>query len=236
MQKSVKSPISWLGAALVSLFVISELVLAFMIQLVPYSDFGKVAYLSIILVFAFSFFNLASLPKNVWLIRLGLLFTLIADFFLVVLVPERAIEGVSVFIFAQLAYGVYLYTLDGSTSKKYVSLIIRVVLSLVALIIPPIVLGEGIDALSVISMLYYAQLVSNLIIALIYKRPLFAIALFLFALCDLSIGIDNLVNSYIGASEGSFFYLLANTKINLAWVFYLPSQVLIAVYAAFNKK
>ena len=117
MQKSLKFPISGLAAILVSLFIASELLLAFLIQLVPHASFGKVAYLSIILVFAFSFFKLASQPKNIWLIRLGLLFTLIADFFLVVLVPERAIAGVSVFIFAQLAYGLYLYTLYGSTNK-----------------------------------------------------------------------------------------------------------------------
>ena len=69
----------------------------------------------------------------------------------------------------------------------------------------------------------------NVIFAYVKETPkLFAIGLTLFILCDTIIGLENL-ESYISLSSDSLIYKMINVGFNLAWVFYLPSQVLIAL-------
>lgn len=216
-------------------FVLIELVLAFVIQLVPFRLFGTFAYLSVVLAFLVSFLSLKVKKSSLWAARLGLLFTLGADFFLVVLVPDRQLAGVLVFILAQLAYAAYLHIDTQTRVKKNVGIAIRLTLSVLAAILPLAVLGNRADPLSFVSVIYYAQLITNLILAIVLKKPLFAFALFLFSLCDLSIGLKTLSASYIQGGRDTFLYAITHTEVNLAWVFYLPSQVLIALSIVFNK-
>ena len=67
---------------------------------------------------------------------------------------------------------------------------------------------------------------------------LFGLGLFAFALCDASIGFDFLVNEYIGAAEGSFLWKIANSGLNLAWIFYIPCLTMISLstHFPFGKK
>ena len=222
--------------ALSTVFILIELAFAFAIQLVPYSRFGLHAYISIVLVFLSSFLVALNRNNPLWLVRLGLFFTLGADFALVVLVPERKMAGVLIFIIVQLLYAAYLLLEARTRVEKNAGIILRSVLSIAALTAPFVVLGEKVDALSVISVFYYAQLVSNLTLAVIQKKPLFAVALLLFALCDLAIGLEQMVKMYLGASAGTFLYWVAHSDLNIPWIFYLPSQVLISLSVIFNNK
>ena len=59
------------------------------------------------------------------------------------------------------------------------------------------------------------------------------VALVLFLLCDTVIGLQVMGAMYLPIAEGSFLHSLLNPGFDLAWAFYLPSQVLLALQ---NKK
>ena len=48
-------------------------------------------------------------------------------------------------------------------------------------------------------------------------------------MCDLFIGFNIMSSSYIELSPGTFLYFLAYPGFNIAWLFYVPSQALIAI-------
>ena len=60
------------------------------------------------------------------------------------------------------------------------------------------------------------------------QNPLLAIGLVLFALCDTVIGLD-LLDAYLPAFRDSAINKLLHPGFNLAWMFYLPSQALLAI-------
>ena len=88
-----------------------------------------------------------------------------------------------------------------------------------------------IDLLTLISAFYYANLISNIIFAFKQTKVsiLFPIGLLLFALCDLQVGISYVNDYYISFANIPILNFIANPPINLAWVFYTPSQVLISL-------
>ena len=61
------------------------------------------------------------------------------------------------------------------------------------------------------------------------KNKLFPIGLVLFLLCDTIIGLQMATGVYLPISEHSVIYKIIFTDFNLAWFFYLPSQVCIAL-------
>ena len=67
------------------------------------------------------------------------------------------------------------------------------------------------------------------------KMLVFAIGLAFFALCDASVGLSTMAELYIKVSEGSVLYSIIHPGFNLAWVFYVPSQALIAISLATSK-
>ena len=106
---------------------------------------------------------------------------------------------------------------------------VRVLAIMAALLICRIVLGDGADALSMISMFYYANLVLNAIFAYIrFKNsPMLAIGLTLFILCDTVIGLSSLKH-YFPIDKSSLFYKILHPGFDLGWAFYLPSQALLS--------
>jgi hypothetical protein len=102
-----------------------------------------------------------------------------------------------------------------------------------------LVLGSDLDALAVVSVIYYSNLLVNVVFAFadFGREPLFAIGLLLFAMCDLCIGLDVLLSTYLNSGVLSAFFSFP--YINLSWIFYQPSQVLIAMQLAvkaYNKE
>lgn len=217
---------SWASIS-AALFIVAEAVLFPLIQLTPADVSAKASYLSIVLVALFAVFFTGS-EKKAHLVRLGLGFTLVADYFLV-LADDAELEGVVAFIFVQTVYCIYLILNEKRQRVRTLNLISRTFLSVALTGITFIVLGQDTDALSVVSVIYYANLVVNVLFAFLLGKEerIFAIGLTLFAMCDLCIGLEVLTSSYLDSSTLSFFY---GANLNLPWVFYQPSQVLIALY------
>ena len=185
-------------------------------------------YLAIILV---ALFALVTLPcaadKRLHLIRLGIAFTLVADYFLV-LADDSELEGVLAFIAVQVCYFAYTIVREKRAKVRYINIASRALLMAGLVIAAFAVLGESTDPLAIASVIYYGNLVISCVFALLLGREerIFAIGLFLFAMCDIWIGLEVLFSSYIGSNMMDFVY---NANYNLPWVFYQPSQVMIGL-------
>lgn len=182
------------------------------------------SYISIVLCFLFA---LANSRKDNRLLVAGLFFTVLADFFLVVCNPIEQLIGMVFFVFTQLCYCFYLHR---NVSRK-VSIVIRLVLSVIAEVICFAVLKDNVDALACVSVFYYVFLIMNIVDAFPFRKekPLLPWAFLLFILCDTVIGLQVMSSGYLPITEGSLLYNILYCDFNLAWFFYLPSQVLIAL-------
>ena len=211
-------------------FVVAMCVLSGFVQ--KGSFITEAMYFCVVLSFVFSMASLCRTPRLEYnLVRLGLLFTLLADYFLVVCQPTRELSGVIAFFFVQMAYFAALAISDKSRTRRIVHIAVRGGVTLLIIPVAYLILGESADALAIFSALYYANLVCNTVFAFLdFKRWwMFGIGLFAFCLCDASIGFTFLANEYLGAAEGSFIWNIAHSGINLAWVFYVPCLTLIAL-------
>jgi hypothetical protein len=168
--------------------------------------------------------------KSYILMQIGLICTVFADLFLVVIDPMIQLPAMVFFSGTQICYFLRIYFTTTSKKEKLIHLILRASLIVIIQIITVIVLKEKTDALSLVSMFYYTNLVLNVIFAFVHfkKLPLFAIGLILFLLCDTIIGLDIMAESYItGKALETFNSIL--TGLNWAWVFYVPSQALLGI-------
>ncbi len=215
---------------LVTLFSVLEGILFFLVQATNGNTCTFVSYLAVVLAFAFMITN-ASLTKNYFLMQIALLCTLVADLFLVVLDPIKELPAMFFFSGTQICYFLRLYFNQKSQREKNIHLIIRAGVSVFAIILAIIVLRKSTDALSIISMFYYSNLIMNVIVAFTQFKTsiLFPIGLLLFLCCDTVIGIDVLLADYLHSSSSSAVTNALFSKLNWSWIFYLPSQALIAL-------
>ena len=189
-------------------------------------------YASVVLCFVFSLLFIGRSPER-FLIQTGLLLTCVADFFLVVSNPIAQSPAMTSFVISQLAYCAFIVVLGGKIFNV-VQLSIRAAASVAVEITAAVVLKDKFDYLAAVSTFYYVNLIINAVCAFVLfkKLPLFAIGLFLFILCDTIIGLNVAVGTYIFVDESSVIYAISHSSFNWAWAFYLPSQALIAVFAA----
>lgn len=168
-----------------------------------------------------------------YLTQVGLACTAMADLFLVVLSPIRQLPAMIFFSVTQICYFIRLY-LNQDKGQRRIHLIVRGSAVLIALILTVVVLKGNTDALSLVSLFYYANLAINIAFAFAQfkKCPVFAIGLLLFLFCDTVVGLNVMASDYIPIDTGSFIYKLLNTDLNLAWIFYVPSQALIGISLA----
>lgn len=161
--------------------------------------------------------------------QVALVCTVCADYFLVWTQPIKQLPAMAFFLCAQTAYAARLYLLACKTERR-VQLISRVALCAVIVGVTLAVLGHNADALAIVSMLYYAQLMLNVVFAFVKfrSRAVLAIGFLLFLLCDTVIGLD-LINGYLPIPPDALLYKIIRPGFNLAWVFYLPSQVLLSL-------
>jgi len=159
----------------------------------------------------------------------GLLFTIAADYFLVLGEAGDRVYGMVCFLIVQLIYAAKLNRHKSHWGWKT----LRAVLTGAGALVTYLVLGEKTDALAVISVCYYANLILNLVIAFaeFQNCRLFAVALFLFLLCDTVIGLQAATSGYLTVDPNRFLLRILYPGFNLAWMFYLPSQVLISLNA-----
>lgn len=213
-----------------AIFIIIELTLGVLVQTTGGNLNTVVSFGSVVLAFIYSILVLTKNKDSV-LTSIGLFFTVCSDIFLVVLNPRIQVLAMVFFSITQIAYFLRIINLQKSQKLRLIHLVVRLVTIVIAIVATIIVLKEKTDFLSLISLFYYANLVINLIFSFMMdeKNILFSIGLICFACCDLLIGFDIMAGSYIELKEGTLFYFLANPGFNLAWVFYVPSQMLIAL-------
>lgn len=225
MQMSISSNSRKSAAAV---FALVELILGVAIQLGGGRENDYVCFSSVALAFLFAVL-LAKRTGDGYITLLGLLATVLADTFLVLVLPRRRILAMVFFVCVQACYFLRIAMLE-SKSERRIHIIVRIALSTVGVILAFAVLGESADALSIISIFYFANLLVNVVFAFLQGRSawLFAAGLVCFALCDICVGLDVLLSEYIGGGASP----LSGLGINLVWLFYVPSQTLIAISAA----
>lgn len=192
-------------------------------------------------VLAFLFALMLSDGSLDWLLcTLGLFFTVIADWNLVILIPMRQLPAMYAFSVVQILYFIRIFRthekapggIASGVNIRGVHIAVRLAMVALALIVCKAVLGDSADILSMISLFYYANLLCNVIFSFaeFRKMPCFAIGLLCFAFCDLFVGLG-MLDEYLPVEYGSLVYKLTHTDLNMAWVFYVPSYTLIAISA-----
>ncbi len=159
--------------------------------------------------------------KNPW-IRAGLLCTVAADFFLVLL--GKQLPGMVCFLAAQTVYTRMLHKADGRKVFLWLRLGGIAAIELTALA----VLGPKTDALALVSVAYYVMLICNLLQSF-SKNKLLSLAFLLFLLCDTVVGLQVAAGGYLPIGQETVLYRILFMPFHLSWFFYLPSQVLIAL-------
>lgn len=211
----------------IAAFSVVQCVLGILLHTVN-GKFSFFAYCAVVLAFLF---NLLFFEKRLdFAFTVGALaFTLISDYFLVVR-GDSYVPAMLFFSVAQLFYAARIHTELSALAQK-IHAAARAVLSLLAVLLPFLILGARADALSVISVFYFAQLIANCSFAFVNLRRggvIFPIGLLLFLFCDIFVGFGNL-GAYLSIAPGTLAAWLARPPINMAWVFYLPSQTLLGM-------
>ena len=211
-----------------SVFVCAEIFLGIFLQLASGRAVAASSFISIILACLFCFVSLEKSYEYAFT-QIALVCTVCADYFLVWSSPIVQLPAMVFFLVAQLMYASRLYLLAGKR-ERYAQIISRAVLSVIIVAVTVLVLKENTDALAIVSMLYYANLILNAVFAFcnFRCRKLLAIGFLLFILCDTVIGLD-MMNAYLPIHSDSYLYKIIRPGFNLAWVFYLPSQVLLSL-------
>ena len=209
---------------LAGVFLIIQAILYILILAVPAAPLAVCCYLSIVVCFVFA---LLLRRPGTGLFIAALACTLCADFFLVVMDPIQRLWGMVFFLAAQLLYAAALHR---QKTIRWL-MILRFGMTILAVAIAVAVLGQGTDLLALISICYYANLIANIIAAFFQwqRSKLLPIGFVLFALCDTVIGLQVASGGYLPIPESSWLYSLIFSRFNLAWFFYLPSQVLIVL-------
>ena len=212
-----------------AIFLTAEAVLGVLLQTMQHKIPLNLRYTAIVLACLF-FILFAEKSISFLFTMVALVCTVGADYFLVYSEELQQLPAMLFFSVTQIAYFLRLYFEDKSKIRRLVHLICRVSLSAVAIGATFAVLRANTDAVAVVSMFYYVNLILNIIFAFIeFEKPgIFAIGLLLFVLCDTVIGLS-FINTYLTIPEGSFIYKLIDPGFDLAWAFYLPSQALLAI-------
>ena len=253
--KNMTKPQKLLSFALTVIFVLAEGALFYLIHFEKAASEINLRYLSIQLAALFSlatllveilfsekskyrvFSNVFNL-KNGNALRIAMLFTLAADYYLVANSAQDKLSGMLFFMGTQAFIFLHIFLRDENKKRRIANLSVRLGLSAILVIATLIVLGNGADALAIISIIYYANLLTSMIFAPGDKcgGKLLCLGLVLFALCDINVGLWVLNDMYFGGfPEGSFLYKLLFSGIDLAWVFYIPSQTIIALVTLIKK-
>lgn len=211
---------------LTACFLIVQAILYYLILTAGGKLLVVASYSAIVLCFAYA--ALHAETGNLWILG-GLACTAIADFFLVVCSPIQQLWGMVAFLGTQTFYAIFLHRQNKNRRLLYLRLGMTVLAAVIALL----VLGRKTDALAVISVCYYVNLLINILLAFLrYRRNrIFAIALVLFLLCDTVIGLQAAAGVYLPIGKDTLLYRIIFVPFNLAWLFYLPSQVLIALFS-----
>lgn len=178
-----------------------------------YADFNGInssliKYSGIIINFIFSIYLYIKKDIDDILLPLALILTAIADYFL--LIKDNNYQwGILCFCLVQT---IYAYKID-----KLKSIPIRILFLIICILILKIS-NQSFNLTNILATYSIANLTLNVIISFIKNKNMFSIALLLFWLCDINVGIYNLQIKYIYPIAGM-----------LMWIFYFPSQILLTI-------
>lgn len=217
--------------SLVVIFLLAEICFTVLSQILTGQTLEIMECVSISLCLAFALI-FVTLNRFNCIICVGLAFTLCADACLVLCKPIQQAYGMVYFSLAQLTYAVYLMIGFGRRTNL-IAWIFRLLGSYLTLIITSVILKDNFDFLSAISMFYIFNLAFNLILAYVHfkKYRLMALGFSFFIICDLFIGLANANGIYITIANQTLRDLVSS---NIAWAFYIPSQVLITLTTVFT--
>lgn len=219
------------------IFLFVELVLFVLIFAIHGRANDWISFSSIVTVFIFSLFLICK-NKNVILTQIALLTTSIADLFLIIVQPRQQLMAMIFFSVTQICYFIRLLLNAKNKTEKIVHISVRAGLTAIVFAVTAIVLKEKTDALSMVSMFYFTNLILNVIFAFVQiKRSiLFPIGLLFFMICDIFIGLQCAIGVYIDVPENNILYQIAFSPFNWAWLFYVPAQILIVLSLIINNK
>ena len=193
--------------------------------------FSYLAYAGILFCFCASLLWKKPFPHR-YLISIALFGTLLADLILLFFIEYRLL-AMFFFSLVQLAYGAFLFLIKDR--KSFFSLIVRILCILILEMIGLMILKDRFDLLVGVSLFYFSNLLCNGFLALFQKRWMLAAGFTLFLCCDMLIGISEMRMMNLLSAQ-SIWYQVFDLPVNIFWVFYLPSQVILAASVLFLKK
>lgn len=214
-----------------TIFVLLELLCLFLVVFVG-GELGRItSFISVILAFltGMIFFKLTN---KTFFINIAMLMTVCADFCLVILQPMEQIWGMIFFSITQTIYGLYLYLNAKSNHERNLNLILRTSLVVIMETVMFIIVRDKADIVSILSMYYISNLIINIVFSF-WKgnaKPLFAIGLIFFLLCDLFVGFSVAIGVYFEISSNSWLYKIIYADFNFIWLFYIISQTFITLH------
>lgn len=187
-------------------FVIESIVyLSFIILDILKIDASYIKYLGIVFCFLYALINYKKYQT------LSMIFTLIADMFLLVLDKYYEI-GVLSFIVVQMIYTLFIKNINDKYFKQFI--LVRIVVLILGISI--LYISKNLSLLNILVIIYFSNLLINTFESYNTKNNTLSIGLTLFVCCDICVGLHNILPQQTIASF-------------LMWVFYLPSQVLIVL-------
>ena len=212
-----------------AVFISAEVIFTVLVQFVGGRANDVISFISVLLACAFAVLFLEKSTKYV-LTQAALVFTVLADFFLVIVEPPARLLAMLFFIAVQISYCIRIIIENKAPRVNKIHIILRFAISALSVLLAFFVLGEKADALALVSVLYFANLLLNVAFAFVgfKSSPHLPIGLLLFAFCDIFVGLS-MIDSYLQISEGTLIYALANPGFNAAWLFYIPAQTFLAL-------
>jgi len=216
-------------------FLLAELALGILLQLLSGAAVTWCSWGAVLLACLFAFLFFSRTPAY-YFTQAALVATVWADYFLVLKGAEQKLIAMLFFSVTQLCYFGRIFLTDTNKKRRTVHVLLRIFVPLLTVLVTLLVLRQNADAVAVVSMFYFANLALNVIFAFALREnpPLLAIGLLLFAFCDVFVGLS-LIEGYLPLAEGGLLWHLAHPGFNLAWVFYVPSQTLIALSLSQSK-
>ena len=215
-------------AVAATLFVLAEVTLGVLVHTLRGAAVARVSYAAVVLAFAFCLLFMER-STDYLLTQAALLTTCAADWILV-LHPDRSyLVAMCFFSAAQLLYGARMTWLTVGRLRS-VGLWLRLALTLAAWLTAYLVAGSTVDALALVSLFYFANLIVNALLAFLTHTACGTLAagFLLFLLCDIFVGFG-MLGEYIPLPSSGPLAFMASPPINMAWVFYVPSQTLLAL-------
>jgi hypothetical protein len=211
------------------IFVTVETVLGVALQKNGGREGAFYSMLAVVLAFLFHFCFFEK-SKDYLFTQIALLFTVLADYFLVWVEPRVKLPAMGFFLVVQLCYAARLICSNENRAFRKIQCVCHFAASLLIVFVTVSVLGKDCDLLALVSMVYYANLALNLIFAFIgfRKHALLALGLLFFIGCDTCVGIS-LIDGYLPIAADSPVYRVLYPGFDMVWALYLPAQILLSL-------